>query len=333
MTWSTSSSTRLGQTAWLRRNECVIRHSRALLRMFMCVQALARDGFCCMVTGHIDYHSARANRRVQWPPGYEDKAFVLTECCYILPESTTQHADAAHPDHAPKVRPMAMRGCSRALISCFPRQRPGVASVLDVLQAFGLQDLATKLSDVNGIHHPSNVLTMHHYLHSMFRELLFWLEPTDIPNQVSVTTNPPSRAPDPLNSVLAVQSLLCPRDTRGQCPSARPRRRHLPRAPRRARTQPAAARRPSAGAPRGVRARRERLGGRGLHRAVGGGRRGDAASRGGRVGRAAAGRAHAPRGDWVWLDAVHAGWPHVSTLNEDKTIGIYRVFYMLYRGS
>lgn len=69
------------------------------MRTFTLPQALARDGFRCMVTGHVDRATVLANRVLAL--GHRTRA--TTVCCHILPDSTTEGADPGNPDRALKV--------------------------------------------------------------------------------------------------------------------------------------------------------------------------------------------------------------------------------------
>ncbi|GJE94029.1 hypothetical protein PsYK624_101970 [Phanerochaete sordida] len=127
-------------------------------------RALARDGFCCMLSGNYGYDRTSVSRL----PELKQSALrmVTTNCCYILSESTLQNVDPEDPE------------CND--------NREYTGKVLSVLESFGLGSLVRSVSTLNGIHHLSNVLTMSMQLHDLFDDLSLWLEGTGTPHEYNI---------------------------------------------------------------------------------------------------------------------------------------------------
>lgn len=53
------------------------------------------------------------------------------------------------------------------------------ASVMAILETFGLADLAGEFKKLGGVHQPWNMLTLEHNLHNKFDNLELWFKHTD----------------------------------------------------------------------------------------------------------------------------------------------------------
>ncbi|EKM51666.1 uncharacterized protein PHACADRAFT_261937, partial [Phanerochaete carnosa HHB-10118-sp] len=125
--------------------------------------ALARDGFRCMLSGEYDLNSAKRNPAIRSDTSY---GRAHTNCCHILSESTLQDADPDNLYHDSK--------------------RSYAATVLAVLESFGLKSIVAEVTRQNGIHHLSNVLTMITQFHQLFDSLHLWLEATNTPSEYKI---------------------------------------------------------------------------------------------------------------------------------------------------
>ncbi|EKM54945.1 uncharacterized protein PHACADRAFT_94763 [Phanerochaete carnosa HHB-10118-sp] len=129
-------------------------------------RALVRDGFRCMLSGMYDLNTVECNPAVY--PEHADPVVGIryTNCCHILSESTLQDADPDNPDR--------------------DRKREYAASVLAVLQSFGLESLVNEVVKKGCVYHLTNILTMTSYLHALFDNLHLWLEATNTSNEYKI---------------------------------------------------------------------------------------------------------------------------------------------------
>lgn len=135
-------------------------------------QALARDGFKCVVSGLIDYPSYEA-----FPTAFPVNALLCkTQCCHIFSESAqdgddkVSFADDRYHFHC---------------LSSFKTEYPGAA--MAILKMFNFDFHSLLGSGVNTLH---NVVTMETSLHNMWDDLEFWFE--EVIGQVCLVVLPPN---------------------------------------------------------------------------------------------------------------------------------------------
>ena len=145
-------------------------------------QALARDGFRCMVTGLFDRTSMRQSRTLKQSCVDLGAASATVQACHILSESTMQGVDpAGDSENAATVNKVCGIGVSCSLL---PPPIPIVqtahaVTAMSVLEHFGLENLVLDLLAKDGVHDTGNLLSLEPNIHSMFDNLELWFEGTD----------------------------------------------------------------------------------------------------------------------------------------------------------
>ncbi|KAJ3575415.1 hypothetical protein NP233_g1109 [Leucocoprinus birnbaumii] len=115
--------------------------------------ALARDGFCCIVSGTMDAQTYIKYRNVFSEP----KSFPsvdLTQCCHIIPE-----------------------GVGRFSTKTVADKRARASNVWMILNNFGYHQIEEALGE-SKIHLLANISTLRGLLHEFFDTMYLWLEPT-----------------------------------------------------------------------------------------------------------------------------------------------------------
>ena len=134
-------------------------------------QALARDGFRCMVTGMFDDTSLNKSAELRSIHESLDGGMPITvETCHILNESTTQGIGTG--DKSTVVNCRVLHNSFSSPIT----QTYYAAGVLATLRQFGLEDLAMAFEAVDGVHEFWNLLSLEHHLHQRFDHLDLWFE-------------------------------------------------------------------------------------------------------------------------------------------------------------
>ncbi|KAL4251999.1 hypothetical protein ABKN59_005834 [Abortiporus biennis] len=123
--------------------------------------ALVREGYCCMVTGAFDFHSAETSpeRFHEWMRTSGKSYISPTQCCHIIPQSVNNFESAKVMDK--------MTGTDS-----------NSSTFWTIVQNFGYVDLRSQLKGAK-IHDLSNIITLHRILHDKFDSLELWLEKVD----------------------------------------------------------------------------------------------------------------------------------------------------------
>lgn len=112
-------------------------------------QALLRDNFRCMVTGHVDLPSLRLYPDLEPAP---TRTYQYTECCHIFPESLG-NLEAKDTD----------------------RKAEYVAKVWTILDRLGYATIREELSK-SKIHRLENIMTLTSNVHYLLDDLELWFE-------------------------------------------------------------------------------------------------------------------------------------------------------------
>lgn len=145
----------------------------------MLVQALIRDNYRCVFTGHIDDTAYETFAFLRSDGDNEDNHVLVnpTRCSHILPEATNLYTTSGVDADG--------GGCEvKSLILGVQHQY--AASVWTIMSRIGGVDV----SELNGelIHRLENVMTMESAIHNLFDDLKIWFEAT-ASFQLSSVTN------------------------------------------------------------------------------------------------------------------------------------------------
>ena len=138
-------------------------------------QALARDGFRYVVIGQYDATLVSNNVELERNREHPEMSPVPIEACHILNDSTTQNIRDSENAVVNKVSTI-----SEPFIpfSSPVTQTEYAAGVMATMMWFGLEDLASSVMEVGGVHQVCNLLSLYHTCHWFFDDLELWFEAT-----------------------------------------------------------------------------------------------------------------------------------------------------------
>jgi hypothetical protein len=146
----------------------------------MTAQALARDGFRCMVTGMFDYTSIRKSPELKKMCSDQKTTSATVQACHILNESTMQGIDPSGGSEKTtvvnRVRAVAVSRVLRYPPPTSIIQTEYAATVMTILRHLGLGALADDFLKAEGVHNLGNLLSLGTECHDRFDNLDLWLE-------------------------------------------------------------------------------------------------------------------------------------------------------------
>ena len=120
-------------------------------------QALARDGFRCVLTGTFDRGSLRRNSELSREAEAPDSMMGTVNTCHTPNESTMQDIDP----------------------SGYGKGGSVVNNAITILKGFGLHDLIRTFLVQDGVHDLGNLISLDSYCRDYFDNLELWFETTD----------------------------------------------------------------------------------------------------------------------------------------------------------
>ena len=145
-------------------------------------QALARDGFRCMVTGLFDRTSMEKSPALKQLCVDLGATYTAVHARHILSESTMQGVDpAGDSEKAATVNKVCSIGVSCSLLppSIPLVQTEHAVTAMAVLSHFGLENLVSDLLAKDGVHDTGNLLSLEPNIHIRFDRLNLWFEGTE----------------------------------------------------------------------------------------------------------------------------------------------------------
>jgi hypothetical protein len=150
-------------------------------------QALARDGFRCMVTGMFDGTSMKTNHELRKMCSDLNAFSTTVQASHILNESTMQDIDPAGGSEKTtvinKVCAVAVPRILRCPLPSSIIQTGYAVTVMAVLRDFGLGALGDEFLKANGVHNRvhnlGNLLSLGVEVHIYFDKLELWFEGTN----------------------------------------------------------------------------------------------------------------------------------------------------------
>ena len=153
-------------------------HNRLFFLFFIYNQALARDGYRCVITGIFNKASVK-----RYPNLVQRNATVLPlETAHIFNESMMQGIDpAVREDSQDKLlnKVLFYQWRSNSLSYSPTIQTRTAAGALSILESFGFSKLTNAFKEARGVHKVWNLVTLQHDLHSLFDTLELWFEHTE----------------------------------------------------------------------------------------------------------------------------------------------------------
>jgi hypothetical protein len=163
------------------RKVCIVSH-RPFFSLLMSDQALARDGFRCIITGIFDEESLNKNVVLRDMAGLDGANGAIIYTCRILGGSTTQGTDRAgigedsagvnkprHHQQALSVKPSFFSTVIRTHYT---------AGAMALLEHFWFSRSAEAFRRSEGVHKVWNLLSLESNLHSKIDHLNLWFERT-----------------------------------------------------------------------------------------------------------------------------------------------------------
>ena len=137
-------------------------HYTMLCLSFTPYQALARDGFHCMLTGMYDYKSTQQSSELDQLRRSRRARAATVQACHILNQSTMQGVDPTGDSEENTIV-----------------QTSYAATAMSFLIDFGLDGLAHELLATDGVHDLGNLLSLENGVYADFGRLNLWFECTD----------------------------------------------------------------------------------------------------------------------------------------------------------
>lgn len=148
-------------------------------------QALARDGFRCVVTGSFDTRALASNLELDQKCSDLDGVSATVQACHILCGSTTQDIDPTWSDGIVTTT-VENKVCSITIFSSPPSsplptpvaQTDSTPTGVAILKHFGLTSLADEFL-TDGVHDLGNLLSLQSEIRNKFDRLDLWFESAD----------------------------------------------------------------------------------------------------------------------------------------------------------
>ena len=138
-------------------------------------QALAQDGFRCVITGQYDATLVSGNVELERNREHPEMSLVPIEACHILNDSTTQSIRDSENAVVNKVSTIS----EPFIPFSSPVTQTGYAAGVMTTQTwFGLEGLANSVMEVGGVHQICILLSLYHTCHWFFDNLELWFEAT-----------------------------------------------------------------------------------------------------------------------------------------------------------